>query len=119
MNTLSDYLKSINETKEYIFEKESYLQYAINICLARVESSFHVVNAINEMKIPDSMHYRFLLQVLPKAKRFGEAYKKKEDKNLEMICQYYECNNKRGKEILELLSKEQIKKIKSLLPQEK
>ena len=59
-------------------------------------------------------HYKFLFYELPKQFiKFNYKKVEKEGKeDLKLICKYYKVNELKGKEILNLLSEDQINKIK-------
>ena len=120
MSNVWDWLKSINSNKVNLIEKEEnikeYQPYVVNKAL-----SYHwdTVLFSNEMNIhpyiPSEGQYLFYLHSIKKANRFSRWVKKELTLDIEMIKKFYNCNDSKAYEILNLLSKEQIAYIKNKL----
>ena len=116
MSTPFDYVNSIND-KKYISDLyKGYDQYIINLAY-----SYHIDTVLfaNEMNLKSNltneMHYDFYYHVLRKAKRYSKWNKKDKniEENLSFISQYYQINKEKAKEILNILSEDELKKIKT------
>ena len=66
----------------------------------------------NEMNLyhnlSSKLQYDFLLNILRSKKRFSPWVKKEELKNLDYVKHYYGYSNEKAKQVLPLLSKEQL-----------
>ena len=114
MTELKDWLKSINQTKKNLIDEDhllesKYLPYIINRCMS---GHFDCVMYANEMNINPNLdkklQYDFYLNTLRSKKRFSPWLKKEELKNLEIIKSYYGYSNEKAKQVLSLLTEEQI-----------
>lgn len=120
VNNPFDIIKSISKTKEDLSReegfKENYNQYIINRALARFTDCIMIVNDINMYPyLSDEMHYCYLLNsVRPKA-RFQPWLKQTENKDLDLVMNYYQCNMKRAKEMLTLLSDKQLEDMRNYI----
>ena len=114
MTELKDWLNSINQTKKNLIDEDhllesKYLPYIINRCMS---GHFDCVMYANEMNINPNLdkklQYDFYLNTLRSKKRFSPWLKKEELKNLEIIKSYYRYSNEKAKQVLSLLTEEQI-----------
>ena len=73
----------------------------------------------NEMNIYNSLdkrlQYDFLLNILRSRKRFSPWIKKEELDNLELIKKYYHYSEEKAKQVLSLLTEDQLKFIRKKL----
>ena len=73
----------------------------------------------NEMNIYNSLdkrlQYDFLLNILRSRKRFSPWIKKEELDNLELIKKYYRYSDEKAKQVLSLLTEDQLKFIRKKL----
>ena len=121
MTELKDWLNSINQTKKNLIDEDhllesKYLPYIINRCMS---GHFDCVMYANEMNINPNLdkklQYDFYLNTLRSKKRFSPWLKKEELKNLEIIKSYYGYSNEKAKQVLSLLTEEQITFIRNKL----
>jgi hypothetical protein len=121
MPELKDWLKSINETKTNLIDEDpllesKYLPYIINRCLSGHIDSLMFVN---EMNINHSLEYKlqydFLLNTLRSKKRFSPWVRKDELVNLQIVKKYYGYSDDKAKQVLPLLSNEQLDIIRQKL----
>ena len=118
---LFDFLKSISETKEELFELEEfdkkYPPFMINRYLSSSQDTLFFANIMSQLShLPKKLQYAFLLKGIDKKKRYFQYAGKGKDttKQLRDVVRYYNCSKEQGMEYLEILSKEQIKKIKAI-----
>lgn len=118
---LKDWLHSINQSKINIMDEDpssigEYSPYIINRCL-----SGHVdcIMLSNEMNINNflnkKLQYDFYINTIRTKKRYSPWLKKEKVDDLEAVKTYYKYSNQKAKEVLEILSDDQIKFIKSKL----
>lgn len=118
---LSSWLNSINSNKNNLIEDnqdtiKSYNPYVINRCLS---SNLDCIMFVNEMNIhhqlDKDMQYSFFLNSLRKKKRYASWLQKEKIEDLECIKIYYNYSNEKAYQVLNILTKEQIKYIKKKL----
>lgn len=103
--------------KEYIMDDENEQQYVPFIINRHLSHFADVVLYANDMNIynflPKSTQYQYLLNSIPKRKRFSKWHKKESDVAIDAISQRFGCNRERAQEIASLLPEETITIIKS------
>ena len=118
---LKDWLNSINSTKKNLVEEDpdcikKYSPYIINRCLSGHLDCIMYVNEMNmHIDLDNQMQYDFYLNTLRSKKRFAPWIRKEELKNLECIKSYYGYSNEKAKQVLPLLTEEQITTIRNKL----
>ena len=118
---LKDWLNSINSTKKNIIDEDpdtesKYLPYIINRCMSGHLDAIMYANEMNlAQHLDKKLQYDFYLNTLRSRKRFSPWIRKEELKNLDCIKSYYGYSNEKAKQILPLLSEEQITFIRQKL----
>ena len=118
---LKDWLNSINSTKKNLVEEDpdcikNYPPYIINRCLSGHLDCIMYVNEMNmHIDLDNQLQYDFYLNTLRSKKRFAPWIRKEELKNLECIKSYYGYSNEKAKQVLPLLTEEQITTIRNKL----
>jgi hypothetical protein len=120
MATLTDFLNSINKTKQNVIKKSPAPDAAEKAYLPFVtlrSLSYHrdVVLLCNELNVrglsghnvSNKMHYEFLLRAIPKGNRFSKWTKPEPDPVVERLMQVYNYNYERAVEANGLLTEEQ------------
>jgi hypothetical protein len=112
---LSDILNSINQTKENLFtsdpriEKE-YVPFVINKCFSYFPDTIFYANRMNQVSgLDKKMQYDYLLSSISKKKRFSKWIKPEENKDIEVIKEVYGYSDQRAREVLDLVSIEDLK----------
>jgi hypothetical protein len=112
---LSDILNSINQTKENLFtsdpriEKE-YVPFVINKCFSYFPDTIFYANRMNQVSgLDKKMQYDYLLSSISKKKRFSKWIKPEENKDIEVIKEIYGYSDQRAREVLDLVSIEDLK----------
>ena len=118
---LSAWLYSINQTKKNMMDEDpslenSYPTWIINKCLS---SSTDTVLFANEMNmnwhISKRMQYDFFINSLRPRKRFSPWSKKESVDYLEDIKEYYGYSYTKALEVIRILPKSDLEKIRKLL----
>jgi len=118
---LKDWLNSINTTKENLLDEDpslekEYAPYIINRCLSGHIDCIMFVNELNKNHfLPKKLQYDFLLNSLRKRKRFSPWLRKDQIKDLDIVKQYYGYSNEKAKQVLNILTKEQLSFIRERL----
>lgn len=117
---LGRHLDSIYITKENLLEKEGnlfrkeYAPFVINKCLAKHIDTLHHAQTLNLMgDIPKDMHYEYLLYSVRPKRRFARSRKMEMHPDIELIQQHYKYNYRRACEVVQILNKEQMAKIRA------
>jgi len=116
---LKDWLNSINQTKKNLIDEDSsiekdYPPYIINRCYSGHLDAVMFANEMNKYNfLPKKMQYDFFINTLRVKKRFSPWLRKDEIKDLDYVKRYYGYSNEKAKQIIKILSKEQLNFIKS------
>ena len=116
---LKDWLNSINQTKKNLIAEDpsvekNYSPYIINRCFSGHLDAIMFANEMNKYNfLPKKMQYDFFINTLRVKKRFSPWLRKDEIKDLDYVKRYYGYSNEKAKQILKILSKEQLNFIKS------
>lgn len=118
---LSDFLTSINSSKENLIEKEplcekEYIPFVVNKCLSYFPDTIFYANQINiRSGLDKKMQYDYLRLSVSKRKRFSKWFKEEKNDNIKLIQEYYGYSYRRAKEVLECLTDDNIRTIKDSL----
>ena len=111
---LKDWLNSINYSKKNLIDddpdvEKKYPAYIINRCMSGHLDAIMYANEMNLYhNLSPKLQYDFLLNILRSKKRFSPWVKKEELKNLDYVKRYYGYSDEKAKQVLPLLSKEQL-----------
>ena len=118
---LKEWLNSINNTKKNLINEDPSLEkeyppYIINRCFSGHIDSIMFANELNKYpNLSKKLQYDFFLNSLRKKKRFSPWLRKDQIKNLDLIKQYYGYSNEKAKQVLNILTKEQLSFIRDRL----
>lgn len=112
-----DYLNSINDHKRDLMiddmTEKSYNGFMINRSLSYFQDTIMFANEINKYHhLDNKLQYHFLINIIRKRKRFSKWIKPEQLSDIEVVKQYYGYSNEKAKQVLPLLSPEQITIIK-------
>ena len=119
MTELKDWLNSINQTKKNLIDEDSsiekdYPPYIINRCRSGHLDAVLFANEMNMYSfLPKKMQYDFFINTLRTKRRFSPWIRKDLVDNLDCVKRYYGYSNEKAKQVLKILSKEQLDFIKS------
>ena len=116
---LFDFLKSISDTKEALFELEDlekkYPAFMLNRFLCASQDTLFFANIMSQLShLPNELQYAFYYYGISKKKRYFQySGKGKKDKTeeVESIVKYYNCSREQALDYQELLTEDQIAKI--------
>ena len=112
---LKDWLKSINETKTNLIDDEpqiesKYPSYIVNRCMSGQIDTLMYANEMNiSNQLDNKLQYDFLLYTLRKKKRFSPWMRKDELSNLSIVKEYYGYSDEKARQVLPLLTEDQLK----------
>lgn len=119
MTELKDWLKSINQTKKNLIDKDpslekEYSPYVINHCLSGDVDSLMFSNEMNiNPNLDKKLQYDFYINSLRVRSRFSTWLRKDVIKDLEYVKRYYQYNTEKAQQALRILTSEQLNFIKS------
>ena len=118
---LGDWLYSINQSKKNMMDvdptlESSYPSWIINKCLSSFTDTVLFANEMNmNWHISKRMQYDFFINSLRPRKRFSPWSKKESVDYLEDIKEYYGYSNTKALDVIRILPKSDLEKIRKLL----
>lgn len=118
-----DFLNAINFSKENLFTDPQAAKdyrkgaYIVNKGLSQSYDTIMYANEVNRMyHVPPEWQFLFLLNSVPKKKRF-EQWAKADAKSdsLKLVMEYYGYSTEKARQVLNVLSDEQLTTIKQKL----
>ena len=112
-----EYLNTINYSKKDIMvddmTEKSYNSFMICRSLSYFPDTVQFANLMNQYHhLDNKLQYHFLINIIRKRKRFSKWIKPEQLSDIEVVKQYYGYSNSKAKQVLSLLSPDQIKIIK-------
>ena len=107
-------IKSISNDKKDILENEKdYNAFMVNRGLSYFPDTVIYANEMNKFHHLDGrLQYQFLINTIRKLNRFSKWNKSIESENINAIKQYYGYSNEKARDVLPLLSNENLKTIR-------
>lgn len=121
MLTPFDFINAINESKKNLFEdpqaNKDYLPFMVNRGLSYFPDTILYANEMNQFSsIPSEWQFSFLINSIPKKKRFSKwAKKDKETNDITLVKEYFGYSNEKAKSALSILTESQLKTIEEKL----
>ena len=108
-----DYLNAINYTKEDIMiddiTEKQYNAFMVNRGLSYFPDTVAIANEMNQYAHLDKkLQFHFLINIVRKRKRFSKWNKPELVSDIEVVKQYYGYSNDKARQVLPLLSSDQI-----------
>lgn len=108
-----DVLNAINDNKVIPIDEKSYPSFMVNRGLSNFVDTVLYANEMNRYHHLDSqMQFDFLVNIVRKKKRFSKWNKAQKSDDIDTIKEYFGYSTDKARDILPLLSSEQIKEIK-------
>jgi len=113
-----DFTNSITLNKKDLMEEDpslekDYLPFIVNTSLSYFTDTIEYANMMNmNHHLDNKLQYSFYLNSVRPKKRFSKWAKKIDDENLDAVVKYFGYNRTKAKEVIKLLSPEQIEEIK-------
>ena len=118
---LKEWLNSINITKKNLIDEEpdlekQYPSYIVNRCMSGHIDAILLANEMNKRpNLPKKLQYDFFLNSIRKRKRYSPWLRKEEIENLDFVKRYYGYSNEKAKQVLNILTREQLSFIRDRL----
>jgi len=118
---LKEWLNSINITKSNLIDEEpdlekQYPSYIVNRCMSGHIDAILLANEMNKRpNLPKKLQYDFFLNSIRKRKRYSPWLRKEEIENLDFVKRYYGYSNEKAKQVLNILTREQLSFIRDRL----
>jgi hypothetical protein len=113
-----DFLNSINSTKVNLLDKDpeninQYNSFLVNRSLSYFPDTVLISNEMNRLHHIDArLQYDFLINIVRKKKRFSK-WDKSQSTDIECIKEYYGYSDSKAKQIIGLLTSEQLQELKN------
>jgi hypothetical protein len=113
-----DFLNSINTNKKNLMEgadeEKLYVPFVVNRSLSYFQDTVGVANAMNiHHHIDNRLQYEFFINIVRKRKRFSKWVKPTVENDVEVVKEYYGYNNEKARQVIPLLSSQQLEFIKN------
>jgi hypothetical protein len=118
---LKDYLGSINHNKKALLDKDEndprlYPAFVVNRCLSYFPDTIFHANEMNCVPwLDNKSQFDFHRLAIRKKKRFSPWLKKETEDNILLIRQVYGYTESKAREVLNILSEENLEQIKKSL----
>ena len=116
-----EFTKTINETKRNLIDEDpevekDYIPFLVNRSLGYFMDTIMYANEMNQKSsIDHKLQYDFLLNIIRPRKRFSKWLKKSKDDNIDLIKKFYGYSYTKSKDVVDILSEDQLKYIRSKL----
>jgi hypothetical protein len=112
-----DYLNSINYSKKDIMvddiAEDEYNPFMVNRGLSYFQDTILYANEMNKYhNLDNRLQFDFLINIVRKRKRFSKWAKNTDPDTLSVVKEYYGYSNEKARQVLSLLSNEQIDELK-------
>ena len=116
-----EFTKTINDTKHNLMDEDpevekDYIPFLVNRSLGYFMDTIMYANEMNQKNSLDhKLQYDFLLNIIRPRKRFSKWLKKSKDDNIDLIKKFYGYSYTKAKDVVDILSEDQLKHIRSKL----
>ena len=113
-----EYANAINYTKKNIMvddiAEKAYNSFMINRQLSYFPDTVLAANEMNRYHHLDNrLQFDFFINIIRKRKRFSKWFKPEQISDLETVKEYYGYSNEKARQVLTLLSTEQMNELKN------
>ena len=113
-----EFLNAINYTKKDLMvdpeNEKHYNSFVINRSLSYFPDTVAIANEMNKYHYLDSrLQFSFLINIIRKRKRFSKWIKPEIENDVEVVKRYYGYSNEKARQILPLLTPQQIQIIRN------
>ena len=113
-----EFANAINYTKKNIMvddiTEKAYAPYMINRQLSYFPDTVLAANEMNKNHhIDNRLQFDFFINIIRRRKRFSKWFKPEQISDLDVVKKYYGYSNEKARQVLTLLSTEQINELKN------
>ena len=113
-----EFVNAINYTKKNIMiddiTEKAYAPYMVNRQLSYFPDTVLAANEMNRNHHLDNrLQFDFFINIIRKRKRFSKWFKPEQISDLEVVKQYYGYSNEKARQVLTLLSTDNIKELRN------
>ena len=113
-----DYLNAINSTKKDIMvddiSEKDYNAFMVNRGLSYFADTVLYANEMNRLHHLDGrLQFDFFINIIRKRKRFSKWFKPEQISDLDVVKKYYGYSNEKARQILTLLTADNINELKN------
>ena len=116
-----EFTKTINDTKHNLMDEDlgvekDYIPFLVNRSLGYFMDTIMYANEMNRFNSLDyKLQYDFLLNIIRPRKRYSKWLKKSKNDNVDLIKKFYGYSYTKAKDVVDILSEDQIEHIRSKL----
>ena len=115
-----DFINSINETKQNLivdeWSEKQYQPFVVNKGLSFTADTVILANEVNSRPhIDKTLQYSFLINIVRPRKRFAKWIKPSKIEELEIVKEYYNYSTEKARQVLNILTADQINTLKEKL----
>ena len=116
-----EFTKTINDTKHNLVDEDpevekDYIPFLVNRSLGYFMDTIMYANEMNRFNSLDyKLQYDFLLNIIRPRKRYSKWLKKSKNDNIDLIKKFYGYSYTKAKDVVDILSEDQIEHIRSKL----
>lgn len=113
-----DFVKSVTETKEYMFSDDTSLEYqpyVINRALSNLPDCLFFANEMNRYNsyIPLQQQYEFYFHSLDKKRRYGGWNKMVKNEDVVLIMDAFGYSRQKAEQVLPILTEDQLTQMRN------
>ena len=113
-----EYCNAINYTKKDIMiddiAEKAYSPYMVNRQLSYFPDTVLAANEMNRNHhIDNRLQFDFFINIIRRRKRFSKWFKPEQISDLDVVKKYYGYSNEKARQVLALLSTEQMNELKN------
>lgn len=124
MSNPFEYVNAINMSKDDIISnsdnpelaEKGYNSFMVNKALSYHIDTIHFANLMNaNWSLDNKLQFDFLINIVRPRKRFSKWAKTEISEDIELISEYFQCNNERAIEYARILTQDELAIIKKQL----
>ena len=112
-----DFVNAINYDKKDIMvddiAEKQYVPFMVNRSLSYFQDTVLMANEMNlNAHLDNRLQFDFFINIVRKRKRFSKWFKPETQSDVEVVKTYYGYSNEKARQVLSLLTKDQIEALK-------
>ncbi len=112
-----DFVNAINYNKQDIMvddiTEKQYAPFMVNRSLSYFQDTVLMANEMNlNAHLDNRLQFDFFINIVRKRKRFSKWFKPETQSDVEVVKTYYGYSNEKARQVLSLLTKDQIEVLK-------